>query len=330
MSTPITKEERKLIIFGAGTEDPRNIIAGGDLPDGVEKFGNQSKFRVDAKRLFITYPKCLLSKEKLLEEILKIVGEKNIQLIEICKENHEDGTPHLHMIMILKRKYNCRDCRWLDIEGYHPNIGGIKKIIASKNYIRKHDLNVLTWGNQEDPFDGPEGFCRKKEDWDAWNTYNENKRLKVWTGEFNCFGLTGGNINTKQRHIWIVGDPNIGKTQWINDTFEGYKVYCPQKDSDYRFDDYTDENIIIYDDIIPKLAELIDVSNVYKIRTPVFGKTRYTKKYWPLKEIRTIIIMTNIKPTYWEDTAFNCRFNKIDLRKQPFGREELRNNIWEN
>lgn len=327
MVSPRSKKNLKIV--GAGTEDPRNIIGSEDLPDGVEKWGDEEKFRVDAKRFFLTYPKCWLSKEELQKEIFGRVGESNIQSLEICLEYHKDGTPHLHAILVLKRKYNCRDCRWLDFGTYHPNIGGVKRMIAARNYIRKMDLQILSFGN-DDPFEGPEGFCRKKQDWDAWNIYNEDKKLKVWEGEFNILGFTGGNINTKKRHLWIVGDSDMGKTTMIEDTFEGYKVYKPQKDSEYKFDDYNGEAIIIYDDYFPKIAEIEDVSNIYKTKTPVYGKTRYTRKYWPMKQARTMIVITNDIPSYAEMDAFKNRFNLFDVRSSRQargsgdGRKDLR------
>lgn len=312
------KDHKNKIIFGAGTEDPRNIIHIGDLlielPAGVQSWGSTKKtFRVDAKRFFITYPQCFLSKEELQSSILSIIEEKYIQSIEIAQELHKDGNPHLHMILILKYKYNCRNCRWLDIGNYHPNIGGVKNLNACRNYIKKFDTKILTWGN-DDPFEGPEGFCRKKADLDAWNEFQEKKRLKIWEGPIICFGIEG-IPGSKKRHIWIIGDPDLGKSEWIENTFEGYHIYKPQKDSDYRFDTYDGEKIIIYDDIIPKLAELIDVSNIYKTKTPVFGKTRYSTKYWPIKQERMIIIVSNIPPLYFDNPAFQSRFILQDLRR---------------
>ncbi|CBX51432.1 replication associated protein [Ageratum leaf curl Cameroon alphasatellite] len=59
----------------------------------------QRKFLINAKNYFLTFPKCSLSKEEALEQILKLNTPTNKKYIKICRELHENGEPHLHVLM---------------------------------------------------------------------------------------------------------------------------------------------------------------------------------------------------------------------------------------
>ena len=93
------------------------------------------KFRINAKSVFLTYPKCLLTKEE-LQNFLCSLKHKASYVI-ICKENHEDGTPHLHSVIKFQKKVDIRNETFFDIQGYHPNIQTTKNINASINYCKK-------------------------------------------------------------------------------------------------------------------------------------------------------------------------------------------------
>jgi len=66
----------------------------------------QRTFRLQAKKLFLTYPQCQTTKEEVLEN--STVLEKSIssvmEWIVIAEEKHKDGTPHLHVGICFKEK----------------------------------------------------------------------------------------------------------------------------------------------------------------------------------------------------------------------------------
>lgn len=64
----------------------------------------EGKFRLNAKKLFLTYPKCSITKEAALEQLkLKLKG---ITKILVAHELHKDGTDHLHAYINLGKKCN--------------------------------------------------------------------------------------------------------------------------------------------------------------------------------------------------------------------------------
>ena len=108
---------------------------------------NPSKFRINAKSVFLTYPKCLLSKEQLMNALNELKHKYSYTIC--CIEQHKDGTPHLHCVLKFIKKVDIRSECYFDINGYHPNIQTTKNINASINYIKK-DGNYLESGSLEE------------------------------------------------------------------------------------------------------------------------------------------------------------------------------------
>nr|UXP86167.1 C1 [Soybean stay-green associated virus] len=109
------------------------------------------RFRIQAKNYFLTYPHCSLSKEETLDQLQKLNTAVNKLYIKICRELHEDGSPHLHVLMQFEGKFVCTNNRFFDLLSptrsahFHPNIQGAKSSSDVKSYIDK-DGDTLEWG----------------------------------------------------------------------------------------------------------------------------------------------------------------------------------------
>lgn len=91
-------------------------------------------FRLNARNVFLTYPRCAVSPSALGEFLSEI---RPATYIHVVRERHEDGTPHLHALLQWIDKYNLRDERKFDFEGFHPNIQPARDIVAIEDYISK-------------------------------------------------------------------------------------------------------------------------------------------------------------------------------------------------
>ena len=58
------------------------------------------------------------------------------------------------------------------------------------------------------------------------------------------------------------------------------------------------------------------MSNCYLTQTPVYGRTRYGKKYLKIGQRRLMIFLSNEKPPY-EKRSFDERFNVIEVHDPP-------------
>ena len=93
------------------------------------------RFMIGAKGWFLTYPKCSLSKEEVLEALKE--KRKGLQQIVVSRELHEDGSPHIHCYLYYGTQFTCKNERFFDIAGHHPNVQSAKSLKAVQSYIKK-------------------------------------------------------------------------------------------------------------------------------------------------------------------------------------------------
>nr|QTW20824.1 AC1 [Tomato leaf curl New Delhi virus] len=109
------------------------------------------RLRVNPKNYFLTYPKCSLTKEEALSQLQTLETPTSKKFIKICRELHEDGSPHIHVLIQFEGKFQCKNNRFFDLVSpsrsthFHPNIQGAKSASDVKAYIDK-DGDVLEWG----------------------------------------------------------------------------------------------------------------------------------------------------------------------------------------
>ncbi|ADO40542.1 replicase [Bhendi yellow vein India virus [India:Karnal OY80A:2005]] len=144
------------------------------------------RFQIYSKNYFLTYPKCSLTKEEALSQIQNLQTPTNKKFIKICKELHENGEPHLHVLIQFEGKYKCQNQRFFDLVSpsrsvhFHPNIQGAKSSSDVKSYIDK-DGDTLEWG--EFQIDGRSARGGQQTANDAYataiNTGSKSEALRV-------------------------------------------------------------------------------------------------------------------------------------------------------
>lgn len=70
-----------------------------------------------------------------MEHLKGLLSE--IDYIVVSKELHENGDPHLHAVIIMKKKMNIKSQTFFDIEAFHPNVQSAKKLIECVKYVKK-------------------------------------------------------------------------------------------------------------------------------------------------------------------------------------------------
>lgn len=176
-------------------------------------------FCFNAKRIFLTYAQCPLSKEVLLKFF-----EETFEPTEftIGREKHKDGEYHLHAVFIFPEKIHIHDVHKFDLDNYHPNIKKIpttQALSAFKRYCKKdgdiltNELVVLGARAQlfKDVLDAdltPE-FVRANPTIMQFNLSN----LRAWLSFAKPNTLVLKNL-PKKRHLWLYGKQNTGKTQY--------------------------------------------------------------------------------------------------------------------
>lgn len=268
----------------------------------------ETKWNFNAKRIFLTYPKCEISPADVWKAIQPRVESHLVSKWIVGRETHADGTHHIHAVICLATKLHSRCNRYFDIDGHHPHWKGADNPDGVAEYCRKEGNFIEDWTLEL------RGYRNAKADREARDRDLERARLlpAIPFELPNEVLYEEERLQEKCRHYWFISKPDWGKTSWVENTFENREVY-KRVESNYPFDDYSGETVIIYDDFEPSLSELLNVSNLYKTRTPVFGNTRYGKKYWRLNHNRVIICLSNFEPEYIDKESFKARFNVVYL-----------------
>lgn len=120
----------------------------------------RGNWRLSAKSLLLTYPRCDMHKDLALEHLLDKFPVENVIFIVVGHELHADGEDHLHALVLLRNRCNIRNPAYLDlvnVEGqrFHGNYQATRDVRAAYEYVTK-DGDCCMHGEV------PERLARKK------------------------------------------------------------------------------------------------------------------------------------------------------------------------
>lgn len=308
--------------------------------DATEK----KKFRFNAKNLGLTYSQCPLELKELVAGFHTLKEAKGLPITKLVvgQEQHSTGGRHFHVYLHFAKKKEFTNARFFDINvheqqdgkdtgnvtTYHPNWKRFPK--DAKNAVVKWIYYCMKEGRfhkegfMENLFLFKDGtnYTRKKADHEAWMRDAEDQGLAD-PFPFNLpdgFQIVEPTLAYRKRHWLILGKPDAGKTFWADRTFTGKRVFdraTEKTDTPYELGDYKGAKVIIWDDVIPKINELIAVANgAGGRRKKTYGRSRYSNNYWTIDQAQTIIWLLNpsrlpdwAKPGHKDYEIFSSRFN---------------------
>lgn len=96
---------------------------------------SKGSFRLNAKYAFLTYPRCSASPQDVLDRTRKLTGYHSSI---VARELHQDGTPHIHILVAFQNKCDFKSFTRLDeLGGLHGNYASVRQLLACYNYVRK-------------------------------------------------------------------------------------------------------------------------------------------------------------------------------------------------
>nr|WNK15257.1 MAG: C1 replication-associated protein [Grapevine red blotch virus] len=111
---------------------------------------SSSSFNLRSKNFFLTYPQCPVHKQFALD-LFKSKFSKTLDYALIAEEKHQDGEPHLHALLIFKKRQAIRNPKHFDItissHSYHPNITKPRDVTDVLNYVGK-DGDTVEFGTK--------------------------------------------------------------------------------------------------------------------------------------------------------------------------------------
>jgi len=88
----------------------------------------------DNFRFFLTYPQSDFDNNELLDALAQL---GTIEWARACREQHEDGQPHSHVVIKYRERIRTRDCRFFDVRGRHPKVEAVRSLPKALAYCTK-------------------------------------------------------------------------------------------------------------------------------------------------------------------------------------------------
>lgn len=258
-----------------------------------------SKFRLNSKNLFLTYPKSTASKQGLGDHLLHLLEP---DYIRVCQETHQDGSKHFHVLVQRSKKYDIRNAKMLDWNGEHGNYvsarGSYEQVCK---YMGKED---------NDPFEfGIANISMGDRSAETKRGVKERNELLV---KSDLTSLVSSSDLSVERYIqvkknvdqfkmdlkvighymqrtciWLYGSPGSGKSRWCRAKYPGFF----SKPQNKWWDGYRGQSAVVLDDYdTPALSHYLKIwSDVYSFWGEIKGGTVacdysvfvITSNYWP-------------------------------------------------
>lgn len=105
---------------------------------------------INVTHCLLTYPQADLDKQELAQFLF---DKEQVKAVKVCKETHQDGSPHLHAYVVFHKRTKFNPGTFFDFQGKHANVKTIKQRVG---YADK----VIEYLDKEDdaPITLPEGY----------------------------------------------------------------------------------------------------------------------------------------------------------------------------
>jgi len=302
------------------------------LPPGLpfEKTLHPAK-RYQAMGWFLTYPQCDLSPQEALECLKKLPYP--IKDYIIAKEEHKDGSPHLHAFIRYHKKVDWTPTRW-NLYNYHGDYQGAKSWNAvmkyctkGGNYISNIDVKAAETKkaarNKQLLEDEPQKLVEE-----GFIGVMQLPQLLKAKAAYSLLKPAVQTVNV--RGVWIWGKTGIGKSYLVRELFQG-RLYL--KSQSKWWDGYSAQEVVLIDDYdirqstTDKPDSLVQAFGHYlKIWADRYSCTGEQKGATINLHHRLLIITSNYSPhhCFWTKTdnelvsAITRRFKlfQYDMREQ--------------
>jgi len=107
------------------------------------------RFTVRNKNYLLTYPQCPVDKAAIVGNCIDKSLPTEVLYYTACRELHQDGQPHVHVVLSYYAVFGINDCRFFDYTDddgtvYHPSFEPVRSLKAILTYVAKDDDELLS------------------------------------------------------------------------------------------------------------------------------------------------------------------------------------------
>nr|AKM49918.1 AC1 [Chilli leaf curl virus]AZB50363.1 replicase [Chilli leaf curl virus]QZX45774.1 replication-associated protein [Chilli leaf curl virus]UVY90102.1 replication initiation protein [Chilli leaf curl virus]WID94113.1 Rep [Chilli leaf curl virus] len=200
------------------------------------------RFQIYAKNYFLTYPQCSLTKEEALSQLQNLSTPTNKLFIRVSRELHENGEPHLHVLIQFEGKFKCQNNRFFDLVSptrpahFHPNIQRAKSSSDVKAYVEK-DGDFIDFGVFQIDGRSARGGCQSANDAyaEAINSGSKSSALNILREKApKDYVLQFHNLNSNLDRIFTP-PPEVYVSPFLSSSFDQVPA---------ELDDWAAENVV--------------------------------------------------------------------------------------
>nr|WAE42611.1 MAG: replication associated protein [Cressdnaviricota sp.] len=142
----------------------------------------------------------------------------------------------------------------------------------------------------------------------------EGEVKEQWPLMFAGHTMIAPDPATKQRHWWIVGPPDWGKTYKMTQAQENRPVYYTKGSNKNKMEGYADQNLLIFDDCVMCFEELRMYTDTHKYGLKI--PQRNVDGWLGRGKSRNVIVISNkwiSECEFKNEAGVRARFIEIDI-----------------
>lgn len=251
------------------TQEAKSMFVTGNTSEGRTRWASKGK------RFFITYPHCIIGKDR-AAQILVERFDDNIKELIVAEEVHRDGDKHLHVLVLFKRNIT------LTIDGakLEDNVGHIETVrcpMQAKRYTMKEGNYIVYPENAN--IRRPKATTQDLLHGNIADLV-ENEKISIYSVDRlmkarRTLEQIRPPTKTKPYVMWFYGTTGMGKTRAaVSYAEERKQSYWISNGTLQWFDGYLGQEVAILDEVRGNACDwsfFLRLLDRYRIMVPVKG-----------------------------------------------------------
>lgn len=263
----------------------------------------RGEYRLACEHVNVTISDLFEEKDKPSLEYLQAYADKHRKgPYIVCAEQHLNKKWHIHAYFNFPKGIDTGDDTIFQIgekrcqakacgHGYQ----GWINYCGKDGYYVSGDVTVFPWKERPKWVN----YAKNRRDQIAYQEAEQDAELMPieYPLHIGHLEIPKPNPEEERRHWILVGRPGIDIRSIVERTVEGFRVFFPSVEKQYRWERYEGEEIVVLDGVVDlEEQEMTDLCTIQRVKRQLPGGFRYIHRCWPLRIVRTVIVLAQKLP----------------------------------